>query len=179
MNNKPDLDNYIRDAMDRHSHWISVADAKAGALIVAIPALLALYGPAVMGEARLQWLDIRPWDGWDNEAAPVAYLSLVAFLALSGLTVLTHAFLALNPSVDRNVNRPGTVFFGDIAKYCRSSFTAKLNRMSEADMRADYAEQIHTTARIAAAKFRHVQLSIRWLAVFVTVSVFAYIPTII
>jgi hypothetical protein len=177
---KPEvLDAYLNDALARHDHWISVADAKAGALLVTIPALLALYGSTLIAEAKSHWNGVRDWGGLCHEALPLVYLGLIGLTALSGSLVLWFSFQALDPRVIRASKQRGMVFFGDIAQEKLQVYEADVLRLQADELRKDYIEQVHATAKIAATKFQHVKWSIRWAVGFILMSIATYVPSIV
>lgn len=177
---KPEvLGAYLSDALERHNHWISVADAKAGALLVTVPALLALYGSTLIAETNLHWNGVRDWGGLCHEALPVLYLLLIGLTAVSGLLVLWFSFQALDPRVTKASTRRGMVFFGDIAKEELRAYEASVFRLEDDVLRKDYIEQVHTTAKIADVKFRHVRWSLRSAVVFIMLSILTYVPSIV
>ncbi len=173
------LDAYLNDALERHNHWIAVADAKAGALLVTVPALLALYGATLMAETKAHWTGVRRWGGLCHEALPLLYLLLIALTAAAGLLVLWFSFRALDPRVTGASRRQGMVYFGDIAKQKQQAYEADVFRLEEDTLRKDYIEQVHATAKIADTKFWHVKWSLRCAIGFIVLSILTYIPSII
>lgn len=135
--------------------------------------------PPLIAESKVHWSGVRNWGRLFHETLPLLYLLLIALTAVSGLLVLWFSFQALDPQVTRTSKRRGIVFFGDIAKDELQAYEADVFRLQDDELRKDYIEQVHATAKIADTKFRQVRWSLRCAIVFIVLSIATYIPSII
>lgn len=132
--------------LERNLAWISASEVKVGAIVAIITAMLGGLGSAYSGavtDARSDW----------------AYVAIVLAVVGLGLSLYCAA-MAVLPRLDGPVK--SLVFFGRVAKLGQADFSDSLKNVSDDELLADYAAQIHRNAEIACTKFGWVRAAMIW-----------------
>lgn len=158
----PDAAALLSNLLDRNGRWIEVADAKSAVVIV----FASTYSGIVAVPAVIAWTDIQGSttvaEGLVACALIGGYAVLCIASALVTMYTLSKAFNALRPRLDRGL-RQGLLAFNDIAATDRETWTRAVRELASDELIDQLAEQVHTTALIAASKHEHLQRAIRCL----------------
>ncbi|MDC7806379.1 DUF5706 domain-containing protein [Luteimonas sp BLCC-B24] len=132
---------HLRWVLERQIHWISAADAKAGALIAVYIALFTVTLAAL--EAT------HPTPG------------IKALLALGGALMCVGLAMALCVFLPRTEYQyPSDIYFGGIVKWDVLSFIDRAASLDAEAIAKDLVQQIYVNADIATVKHRYVKRSL-------------------
>lgn len=144
MNNESDRLRMAQWILERQIGWITSADAKVG-VVVAIQAAMVGALAAAYGSAK------------QPEGSTLFFAGFALFLSLVSLVC---AALALFPRTDGPSS--SFIFFAKITARTREEYVSQLGSVSEGELLADCAQQIHRNAEIAGEKHRHVRHAMIW-----------------
>lgn len=139
MNNESDRLTMAQWILERQISWITSADAKVG-VVVAIQAAMVGALAAAYGSAK--------------QPGVTVLLSAGVALLLSVVSIV-YAALAIFPRTCGSSS--SFIFFGKITKLTQEEYVSQLGSVSEGELLADCAQQIHRNAEIAAEKHRYVK----------------------
>ena len=133
--------------------WTAGVDAKASIVLVVETAVAAAGTTGLVSSGG----DLHDATGL-HLAVAIAAVTFLIFAAASALWVV---FPRLNY---RNLGRPGLIYFGQLAQHSPEQIAEALAGLSEADERAELAQQLAVTSEIAWRKHVWLQRSIALLA---------------
>lgn len=133
--------------LNRIHQWTQNADVKTDILTATEAAAFGFLVSGVNG------IMAEPATSFWFEAAFV--LGIACLIA-----ALTRSVLALFPRMHGSTVASVT-FFGHIADRSLAEYRARLNTISDDELREDYVTQIHVSAVIAARKHRHIKRAVQ------------------
>lgn len=151
---------HLRWLLERELHWVASADVKAGGLIAAYMALVAIAASILIESAT------------PSPAAKILF-------GISGLLMVPAFGFALSVFFPRTkANHDSLIFFGEIAKRSAAEFHERLQALDSQVIELDLSNQIHINAVIADCKHHHARCSIAiggfslaaWLVAVVTLA---------
>lgn len=141
--------------LERHLAWIAAAEVKVGVIVALDTAMLGGLAAAF---------------GASDPAARIAWTYLFTLVA-AGATVLGLSCAAMAVLPRTNGPQNSLLFFGQVAALKSEYYQRTLSSVSDEQLLADWADQIHRNAEIACTKYGWVRKSMGW-------SFFAVIPLI-
>ena len=133
---------HLRWLLERELNWVASADVKAGGLIAAYMALVAIAASILV----------------DSPSPPFAAKIL---FCISGILMIPAFGFALSVFFPRTkANHDSLIFFGEIAKCTAAEFHERLQALDSQVIELDLANQIHVNAVVADCKHRHARGSI-------------------
>ena len=150
--------------LDRTQAAINFADSKAAFFLGLTLAFLSAWSALV---PRVVEMVVSS----SHEATPLwVTLSLCGtYVIFAGLSLVSLWQLLLVvtprlvPKADIAAGYTSSFYFDAIASETAESFVAQMATISEEAVARGLAEQTHRSARIATAKFQHLQTAIRWM----------------
>lgn len=172
-----DTQSFLSESLQRNERWIALADAKAGATLLIIPALTGLFGVPLAQHVR-EAIDVAlDAPNYWALVGSVIYATVVGFAAWAGLESIYHAYRALSPQLKPATSETSVIFFKHITGQSLSSWEKAIEHLDDEQLQLDYARQVYETSRICGEKFDQVTQAMHLGAVFIVLSIIAYIPT--
>ncbi len=172
------LQAFLSESLQRNERWIALADAKAGTILVLIPAIAALAGPAIVTFAKRRLDQLFHPGMLGPLVGNILYGILLLILAASGAWALGHAIAVVIPRVNNShLVKDGVVFFGHVSGRTLPAWQRDLTSLSQNTLMNDYAEQVLTTAQISQQKLHYMRTAIIAGSLFLVTTVLAFIPT--
>ncbi|CAG9180622.1 Pycsar system effector family protein [Cupriavidus pinatubonensis] len=132
--------------LERHLAWIAAAEVKVGVIVAIDTGLLGGLAAAF---------------GASDTAARILWTYLFTLGAAGAVVLgLVCAALAVMPRTGGPID--SLLFFGPIAKQTPSVYGSRFREATDAQLLADWTNQIHRNAEIASAKYLWVRRSIGW-----------------
>ncbi len=132
--------------LERHLHWISSAEVKAGAIVAINTAMLGALAAAFSA------LPSKEHSAWANLLSFVAAACLLSAVFCTAMSVL--------PRTDGPPK--SYVFFGKIVKRSAADYLDAFQRADDSAFLDDCIDQVYRNAEIACAKFRWVRSAMMW-----------------
>lgn len=143
MNSSDKLEN-AKWLLERQLQWIAAAEVKIGFVITLDLAMLAALGAIVM----------------DMDKIPLE----IGLLFLLTTATLFASILSAAESFKPNLSGPekSLIFFGKIGCEVSDDYLGLFKQQTDDEHLDDCLLQVHRNAQIASAKFKSVNLAIRW-----------------
>lgn len=167
---------FLEAQLQRNERWTSLADAKAGAVLVSVPALSGLAAPRVVQFSidRYSALIALAESGWEVPAT-ILYGALVLIVVVFATLSVWYAVNAIAPRTKvKGQDIGGNIFFRHVSSRGFKSFNDSVLTMDLDDQVNEYIRQVFATASVCDEKYKQVQCAIRFAVWFVGSSLLAY-----
>jgi hypothetical protein len=173
---RPEIDRIeiLSAQLERNARWIDAADAKAGAVLVFVTAVVGLLLAPLVAGVEIALGSAPPKDTFSLHIIATVYVAATGIAFFAALNSLLESFRALLPQVKRTGTR-GDVFFGDIAHRSLREWERQVESLTAPSLILDLTEQVHRTARIANFKHHRARSAIHGAAWTVGFGLLAYL----